>query len=310
MAFRTGLVKIWSKITGFTFRNVIVSKPGEPSNLVRKSLFGYGPTAKDGYGYPGGAVASSGSGRRPTTAGGPKKVELTPDQKTTANLNDITNIFRRSLDSFEKNTDSRNVGWGLFGVGVLFLIGLLFSGELFHWVGKSFGLNLLALTFTLFGLVKATSSRPNITPVIATTDRFLSTIFSLVEKPKDSSGNPLTPPAILEVVFGNRDNKSNLLALLLNAPEPQKALAARLGKYIQEATAAPVGTDRSTLTTALVADVKGIVKSVRQAEQELIAKEKAQRDLEAQMKEQEEADKKSAQSKRSAAMKDTGKKKE
>jgi hypothetical protein len=310
MAFRTGLGKIWSKITGFTFRNVIVAKPGEPRNLVRKSLFGFGAISGDGFGYPGGAIASSGSGRRTVTAGGPKRPELTPDEKTTANLNDVSNIFRRSLDSFEKNKDSRNVGWGLFGVGVLFLIGLGLSDQLFYWVGKSFGLNALALTFTLFGLVKATSSRPNIAPVIATSERFLASIFALVEKPKDSNGNPLNPLAILEIIFGNKDNKSNLLALLASAPVTQKALANRLGKYIQDATAAPAGTDRSTLTAGLVADIKEIVKGVQRAIQEQLAKEKAQREMEAQKKEQEEADKKAAQSKRSAAMKDTGKKKE
>jgi hypothetical protein len=306
MAFRTGWGRIWSKITGIAVRNVIVARPGEPSNLVRRNLFGFGPIAADGFGYPGGAVASSGSGRRQVTAGGPKRQELTPDEKTTANLNDVANIFRRALESYEKNKDSRNVGWMLFAVGVLFLAGLGVTHQLFYWVGKSFGLNLLALVFTLVGFVKASSSRPNLLPVVNSSERFLLTIFMMVEKPKDSNGNPLNPPAILEIVLGNKDTRSNLLALLLNAPETQKALANHLGKYIQEVAAMPAGMDKATVTAGLVTGIKEIIKGVRQAEADVAAKEKARLEQEQQMKEQAEADKKAAQANRSAAMKDSG----
>ena len=48
--------KVWSIINGFTYRNVLEEKSGEPTNLVRRSLFGFGKLPGDGYAYPGGAA--------------------------------------------------------------------------------------------------------------------------------------------------------------------------------------------------------------------------------------------------------------
>ena len=111
----------------------------------------------------------------------------------------------------------------------------------------------------------------------------------------------------MEAVFGNRDNNKSLQVLLQNAPETQMVLASRLKQYCREIIS---GGDHAAINAALLTDLNAHVASIKKAEAERLAAEKAERARLAALKEQEEADKKAAQSKRSAAMKDTGKKKE